>query len=852
MHLLATEPGMIADGSAAVDLGQTPGDIVVLASADTEIALLAAAQAARRKADPLAPSLRLAPVMRLGHNVSVDVYMDNVARARLVVGRLLGGSAYWPYGVERLVETCRDNRIPLALLPGDDKPDPGLARLSTVGGEAWRRLWRYLAEGGPGNADNFLRYAASLIGGETDWAEPAPLLRAGLCWPGHALPSLDDIAREWQSGGGIVPIVFYRALVQSGNTAPVDALVQALIARRLCPLPIFVQSLKDAEAASLLTSIFAAHPPAVILNATGFSVAASGGDDPLRADCPVLQIVFSGGDEEAWRTGTRGLGPRDLAMNVALPEIDGRILSRAVSFKAPLGRDPETEVDLVGYRPVADRIAFVADLARNWARLREKPPAERRIAIVLANYPNRDGRIGNGVGLDTPQSAITLLHALRDAGYRVGDIPEDGTALIRHLLAGPTNARPQAPYEESLPFNEYSAFFASLQQPVQQHVAAQWGSAERDPFFHPSRLTCGDFAIPGFRTGNIAVLVQPARGYNLDPKATYHDPALPPPHSYLATYAWLADSFRADAVIDLGKHGTLEWLPGKALALSAECFPEAVPGPAPHLYPFIVNDPGEGTQAKRRAQAVIIDHLTPPLTRAGSYGAQAELERLIDEYYEALRGDPRRVAPLAADILERARSAGIDRDCGIAGGENQADALKKLDGFLCELKDLQIRDGLHVFGESPAGERLDELLLAIARARRGSVPEDESLIRALAADLGLGDPLALDPAEPWIGPTPEALSLGPPAFGRHLAGETPAVQASSWRTVGDTIERLEALALRLLSGTTHADEAWPRTRAVLGWIEQVLRTAVAACGAAEINSIHAGHEGRIVTHRRYD
>src|SRR5205085_2276001 len=219
-HLLATEPGMIADGSAAVDLGQTPGDIVVLASADTEIALLAAAQAGRRKADPVAPSLRLAPVMRLGHNLSVDVYMDNVARARLVVGRLLGGSAYWPYGVERLVETCRDNRIPLALLPGDDKPDPELARLSTVGGEAWRRLWRYLAEGGPGNADNFLRYAASLIGGETDWAEPAPLLRAGLCWPGHALPSLDDIAREWQSGGGIVPIVFYRALVQSGNTAP--------------------------------------------------------------------------------------------------------------------------------------------------------------------------------------------------------------------------------------------------------------------------------------------------------------------------------------------------------------------------------------------------------------------------------------------------------------------------------------------------------------------------------------------------------------------------------------------------------------------------------------------------------
>jgi cobaltochelatase CobN len=837
MHLLATEPGMIADGSEAVDLGQSPGDIVVLASADTEIALLAAAQARRRADDPAAPALRLAPVMRLGHNLSVDLYMDVAAGSRLVIARLLGGSTYWPYGVERLVATCRDNDIPLALLPGDDKPDAELACLSTVPREASQRLWRYLVEGGPGNADHFLRYAASLIANPTQWAEPAPLLRAGLYWPGDALPSLDDIAARWrgkpapaEAGGGVVPVVFYRALVQSGNTAPVDALVQALMARRLRPLPIFVHSLKDVEAAALLTDLFAAYPPAVILNATGFSVAASGGSDPLRADCPILQIVFSGGDEEAWRAGTRGLGPRDLAMNVALPEIDGRILSRAVSFKAPLGRDLEIEADLVGYHPVADRVAFVADLARNWARLRAKSPVERHIAIVLANYPNRDGRIGNGVGLDTPQSAINLLRALRDAGYRVGDIPEDGGALMRRLLAGPTNARPQAAFEESLPFNEYSTFFASLPQSVQQRVSTQWGSAERDPFFHPSRLTCGDFAIPGFRTGNIAVLVQPARGYNFDPKATYHDPALAPPHSYLACYAWLADSFRADAVIDLGKHGTLEWLPGKALALSAECFPEAVLGPLPHLYPFIVNDPGEGTQAKRRAQAVIIDHLTPPLTRAGSYGAPAELERLIDEYYDALRGDPRRVAPLAAEILERARAAGIDRDCGIAVGEDRAEALKKLDGFLCELKDLQIRDGLHVLGESPQGERLDHLLLAITRARRGSEPGDQSLIRALAADLGLDDPLALDPAEPWTGPRPKALQDGEP----------------NWRTVGDTIERLEALALRLVSGATGADESWPQTCGVLGWVERVLRPGVAACGNAEIAGILAGLDGRFV------
>jgi len=567
----------------------------------------------------------------------------------------------------------------------------------------------------------------------------------------------------------------------------------------------------------------------VILNSTGFSVAASGGDDPLRGDCPILQVVFSGGDEETWRAGTQGLGPRDLAMNVALPEIDGRVLTRAVSFKAPLGRDPETEADLIGYRPVADRIAFVADLARNWARLGGKPPEERRVAVILANYPNKDGRIGNGVGLDTPESAVAILNALKTAGYRVTDMPEAGAELMERLLAGPSNARPQAPAEERLQLNAYAAVFAILPRSVQQRVTGQWGSAERDPFFHPSRLDCGHFGIPGFRCGNIAVLIQPARGYGRDPKTTYHDPALAPPHAYLATYAWLADEFRADAVIDLGKHGTLEWLPGKALALSAECFPEAVLGPLPHLYPFIVNDPGEGTQAKRRAQAVIVDHLTPPLTRAGSYGEPAELERLIDEYYDAARGDPRRIVPLAAEILERVRAAGIDRDCGIKPDDDRIEALKKLDGFLCELKELQIRDGLHVFGTSPDGKLLNSLLLAIARARRGSEPQDESLLRALAGDLGLGvDPLTVDFAEPWTGKRPKVLT-----------------EVAPWRTAGDTVERLEALALRLISGAA-PDVRWVKTLAVLDWVERMLRPAVAACGDKEIAGILAGLDGRFV------
>src|SRR5437764_5571153 len=260
MHLLATMPGTIADGSSAVDLAQTPGDIIMLSSADTEIALLASAQKRRRAQDPLAPRLRLAQVSHLGHNFSVDLYMEMVARARLVMARLLGGSAYWPYGLERLVETCSTHRVPLALVPGDDKPDPELAQLSTLKPEQVHRLWRYLAEGGPANADNLLRYAGSLIGCETQWAEPAALLRAGLYWPDRALPSLAEITALWHRNGGTVPIVFYRAFVQSGNTAPVDALVGALSARQPRPLPLFVHSLKDGESAALIAELLVAAP----------------------------------------------------------------------------------------------------------------------------------------------------------------------------------------------------------------------------------------------------------------------------------------------------------------------------------------------------------------------------------------------------------------------------------------------------------------------------------------------------------------------------------------------------------------------------------------------------------------
>jgi cobaltochelatase CobN len=830
VHLLAAQPGAFTDGEEAVDLGQTPGDIIFLSAADTELACLAAAQGQAGDTDDFrAPSLRLANLMHLGHPLSVDGYVDGIIRhARLVVVRLLGGTGYWPYGVERLVAACTDSGIPLALLPGDDQPDAELDRLSSLARTDAHRLWQYCVHGGLDNAVNFLNAAACLIGEERPWLEPAPLLRAGLYWPGEAAPSLDDLRGRWRDDAPTVPIVFYRALVQAANVAPIDGLIAALGDLGLNPLPIYVASLKDPVSAALINELLAQAPPSVVLNATGFAVATPGGgaaETPFHdADCPVLQLVFSGGTMAAWR-------PRDIAMNVALPEVDGRILARALSFKTAARYDELTQCDVVAYEPVPDRIEFTARLAANWARLRHTPAAERRVALVLANYPNRDGRIGNGVGLDTPAGTLVLLHALADAGYELGDLPENGAALIARIQAGPTNHDPQREGGEFLSLADYEIFFGALPAEARDKIIERWGPPEADPFYRAGETSCGGFAISAFRLGNIAIGLQPARGYNIDPAQSYHDPDLAPPHGYLAFYAWLREGFGAQAITHMGKHGNLEWLPGKALALAADCFPEAALGPTPHLYPFIVNDPGEGTQAKRRTCAVIVDHLTPPMTRAESYGPLRDLEQLVDEYYEAAGVDPRRLKLLRRQIVELSQGIGLDQDCGIAAADGEDEALIKLDRYLCELKEMQIRDGLHVFGRSPEGGLLTDLLVALARVPRGAdEPGDASLQRALADDLGLGfDPLDCDMAAPWTGPRPEA-----------LAGD------DQWRTQGDTVERIEALARALVAGETQADSAWTHTAAVMASVESRMRPAVAMSGEAEINGMVRGLDGRFV------
>ncbi|MEO0752637.1 MAG: cobaltochelatase subunit CobN, partial [Pseudomonadota bacterium] len=644
----------------------------------------------------------------------------------------------------------------------------------------------------------------------------------------------------WTAGQPIVPIIFYRALVQGAGLNPINRLVRALLRAGLNPLPVFVASLKDPVSVATLTQLFTSAPPSVILNATSFAVGSphSGDDSPQNPltmpqthSAPVFQVVLAGSSEEAWADGLNGLSARDIAMNVALPEVDGRVLSRAVSFKGEAFFDATTQCPIATYRAQGDRIEFVAELAANWARLRQTPVPARKVALILANYPNKDGRLANGVGLDTPAGTVHALRLMADAGYHVADPPEDGNALMQSILAGPTNwltDRAEKTGGETLPLADYTAFFQDLPWELKDQITTRWGAPEDDPF-----CTDAGFKLSILHHGHVVVGVQPARGYNIDPTDSYHSPDLVPPHNYLAFYAWIRRSFEADAIVHMGKHGNLEWLPGKALALSQSCWPEAILGPMPHIYPFIVNDPGEGTQAKRRAQAVIVDHLTPPLTRAETYGPLRDLEALVDEYYEAAGVDPRRIDHLRREILSLTATTGLDRDIGLKGEDEDRD-LAKLDAYLCELKEAQIRDGLHVFGVSPEGDQLRDLTIAMARVPRGDGQmDDASFIRALAEDLDLGfDPLDCDMSEPWTGPRPA-----------RLQDLTP----DPWRSTGDTVERLELLAQAVLRDGGRGDvDLGPRASCVIQTIDQSIRPAIIACGPNEGHGLLSALSGDFV------
>lgn len=691
-----------------------PARICLLSTSDTDLLSARSSGAGYRLANPARPAHQ-------GMAAAIE-------GADLVVARILGGPQDLCSGFRRIRETG----VPLVVLGGEQQPNAELMELSSVPIGVAAEAHRYLAEGGPDNLAQLHAFLSDtvLLTGE-GFEPPRPLPTWGL----DERPSSPDADLPR------VGILYYRAHHSSGNTAFVHALADAVDATGTAVgVPVFAGSLRSAPD-ELFDTLATFDALVVTVLAAGGSVPASasaGGDDEAwdveriaALDVPVLQGLCLTSSRAEWEANDDGVTPLDSANQVAIPEFDGRIITVPFSFK---------EVDPDGLpRYVADeeRCRRVAGLAVNHARLRHVPNGEKKVALVLSAYPTKHARIGNAVGLDTPVSTIRLLRRLRDAGYDLGgpgavpglDLEEDteaGDALIHALIAAGgqdeewltsgqlTDAHVRVTSEQ------YAAWTAHLPAALREEIAAAWGEAPGSLFVNDA----GELVLATLVAGNVVLMIQPPRGFGENPVAIYHDPDLAPTHHYLAAYRWLEapeaeGGFGAHAVVHVGKHGSLEWLPGKNAALSAGCGTDAVLGDLPLLYPFLVNDPGEGAQAKRRAHATIVDHLVPPMARAESYGDIARLEQLLDEHGNIAAMDPAKLPAIRGEIWQLMKAAELHRDLGLEErpeDEDFDDFLLHVDGWLCEIKDVQIRDGLHVLGQPPTGEALVNLVLAVLRA----------------------------------------------------------------------------------------------------------------------------------------
>jgi cobaltochelatase CobN len=697
MHVVFRESHGLEDTETPYDPGQTPADLVVLSFSDSDLGAFGAGWHRAGGAGGNLPSLRLCNLTALRHPASVDNYVEQtLTGAKGILIRLIGGENYWPYGIMQVQDFARRNGIALAVLPADGREDPALDAHSTLPVSTLRRLQHLCDAGGAVAAQAALAQmalAAGLYAGPVLGAKTVP--DCGFYDPDKGvLPFVD-------TQGDTIAVTFYRSYLTAADTAPVDTLIRSLRARGYNAVGLFAPSLKSPVARDFLPSALAQLSPIAIINATAFSGRGSDGISPLDAPgCPVFQVALSTARKKEWAASERGLSPADLAMHVVLPEVDGRLFTGVISFKAPEKKDPDLQFSRFSHRAHAARIEAVVNRIEGWHRLAKTEPNSRKIALVLSTYPGRQDQIAHAVGLDALASTEDMLLTLANAGYTVTPNIGFGKSLTQSHIAWPLDA--------------YTAALDKLPQTLRDDLHTAWGDPHTDPL-HKN----GAFHFPAQACGNALVALQPERGAIAARDTEYHDLARVPRHSYVAFYLWLRAQGH-HALVHIGAHGTLEWLPGKAVALSDDCWPEVLTGDLPVIYPFIVNDPGEAAQAKRRIGAVTLGHVPPPMKDSETPDALLRLERLLDEYSTADGLDPARRDRLVSTIREEAQAAGVEHDLGLTEDACEAEAITRIDAFVCDIKESQYGDGLHIFG-SVTGEN-DGLLAALDGRRVPSGP----------------------------------------------------------------------------------------------------------------------------------
>jgi cobaltochelatase CobN len=751
MHIVFRESHGLEETATAVDLGQDPADLVVLSFSDSDLAAFAAGW---RKGRASLPSLRLANLAALRHPLSVDTYIERTLfRARGILVRLIGGESYWPYGIAALHQLAKANGIALAAIPGDGREDARLDALSTVPLSTLRRLKALCDTGGAVAARAAIAQLALASGlyagpvfGETDIAD------MGFYDPARGtlavLPPPD--------GRPQVLVTFYRSYLTAGDTGPVDALIGALRERGFDALGAFAASLKAPGVDDWLRAHLMDRPAAAIVNATAFSAVGDDGTTPFDvASCPVFQVALSTAPRVDWAASLRGLAPADLAMHVVLPEVDGRIFAGVVSFKSGSERDPNLQFSHLAHQADGERVAAAVERVAAWWRLAVTPASDRRIAIILSSYPGRPHQIAHAVGLDALASTEALLGDLSDAGFDVGRLDsywhERGKDLQNRNILTWSVA-------------DYRAELSRLPPILQHQLEKAWDAPESDP-----EVRDGEFRFAAQRCGKAIIALQPERGDPTRRDVDYHDLSHTPRHGYVAFYLWLR-SQGIDALVHMGAHGTLEWLPGKSVALSQACWPEALIGSLPVIYPFIVNDPGEAAQAKRRIGAITIGHLPPPLKGATLPQGLLRLEQLLDEYSTADGLDPARRQRLIAAIRDEARVAGVEDDLGLAVSAAPSEAIPRIDRFVCDLKESQFGDGLHILGRGACGDEERRAMIEALSGRRVAPGPAGSPHRGRSDVLPTGRNLfAVDPrAVPTRSAHAQGIKLAEELLRRHL------------------------------------------------------------------------------------
>ncbi|MFL6600070.1 MAG: cobaltochelatase subunit CobN [Steroidobacteraceae bacterium] len=820
---------MSAAGSQGA-VAETRSGIILLSHADTDLLALRRAIEELPAEFPTVAGYSLNGITRPG---ALSQLVGGGAGARLVaIVRVHGAAAAVPGLIELVSEADRDGWHVVVIsgvdsgaggLPGiaaggaaaAGKPDlprarsASLPRTSRVPDELAAGLTAYFMAGGVGNIlQGVRRVACELLGTAARFAAPQDMPAHGVYHPDLLVTS----AAEWNGYRAhdkpVAIVLFYRAHVLSGNLQFVDELVRALDFRGFAAVGVFTSSLRERDQSGAPAALQLLEPPAVVVNTVSYPMftLTSLERPPQEAQLtafekmgmPIIQAICCASTRSAWSESARGLGPAEAAMNIALPECDGRVITVPISFK-----------ENHRYVPDSERIGRVADIARRFALLRTTPNRDKRVAIVLSNSGGKAQKVGGAVGLDTPASLLRLLADMRGRGYDVGALPESADELMSLLLArGCYDERfPVDPGSAwRLPRTVYVAWFHAQSAAFKKSVRGAWGEpsaagatlappfwragtrSERMPMLalHEPNSDRGHYLFGAVAFGNVVVAVQPPRGFGFDQETMYHSPDLPPCHHYAAFYRWLVEGWRADAVIQFGTHGTLEWLPGKSLAMSADCAPDALLGDLPLFYPFVINNPGEGAQAKRRSHAVIVDHLVPPLTQAQMYGPLAALTRLVEEYYRAESLDPDKLPVLRGQIWELVRTErleddlkqirrerhgdhvhswddriteqGVPRALETLSGRGFAHLLEDLDAYLCDLGRAQIRDGLHVFGVSPSGSALIDLMFAVLYGANGGVP---SLVQAVTRACGISPATLQEHLGVWPFPLVRALPFVP-------------------------------------------------------------------------------------------